>query len=178
MKRMRVALVALLAIASINVNAQSSNVYDPIVDGHVSLLGISLGLKPAEFCKQLEKKGFKKEWGDDNNIAYTGQFHGAPSRVSISIGFVNGQAGSLYSVNVISLKSLKLAQAKARYREMVQKMEGIYGKGKTEATEQEYAKHVIPVGKGVVSIEMMNEDEMDGASAFYMVNMYLSDQKD
>lgn len=172
--------VSLSVVTLTNVEGKSGMemTYAPTVDGHVTLLGISLGLKPAEFSNQLMAKGFKKEWGDENNMSFTGTYHGTASRVSVSIGIVNGQKGCISGVHVISLKSLKLAQAKVRYREMVQKMEGIYGKGKTEASEQTYARHVIPVAKGYVSIEMMNEDEMDGASDFYVVNMYLSDQKD
>lgn len=153
--------------------------YPPTVDGHVSLLGVSLGLSPTAFRDQILKKGFKNEWSDDNNINLTGQFYGKASRLTISIGYVNGKPGCLYSVRVSDLKTLRLPQAKAHFNQLVQKMEATYGKGKREpSSDQGYAKHTIPVGKGFVTVEMMNEDEMEGASDFYLVLVYLQDFKD
>ena len=153
--------------------------YPPTVDGHVSLLGVSLGLSPTAFRDQILKKGFKNEWSDDNNINLTGQFYGKASRLTISIGYVNRKPGCLYSVRVSDLKTLRLPQAKAHFNQQVQKMEATYGKGKREpSSDQGYAKHTIPVGKGFVTVEMMNEDEMEGASDFYLVLVYLQDFKD
>lgn len=146
--------------------------YPPTVDGHVAFLGIPLNVTPAKMKDQLLAKGFKVSYDDGgNNISLTGQAYGTKSRVIISIGFVNGKNGCIYSMMCLDEKTLRLPQAKARYNQLVKKMESIYGKG-TATNDYSYE---INVGKGKVSVSYFNEDEMDGASDFYVVQTFYQD---
>ena len=58
---------------------------------------------------------------------------------------------------------------------------GIYGKSEGDSSAEEYegyAKQIIKVGKGMVIVELFNEDEMDGASNFYTVSVLFQDWVD
>ena len=146
--------------------------YPPTVDGHVAFLGIPLNVTPAKMKDQLLAKGFKVSYDDGgNNISLTGQAYGTKSRAIISIGFVNGKNGCIYSMSCLEEKTLRLAQAKARYNQLVKKMESIYGKG---SATNDYS-YEINVGKGKVCVSYFNEDEIDGASDYYVVQTFYQD---
>lgn len=166
--------VSLSVVALTNVEGTSAYepTYPPTVDGHVAFLGIPLNVTPASMKSQLQAKGFKVSYDDGgNNISMTGQAYGTKSRAIISIGFVNGKNGCIYSMTCLDEKTLRLPQAKARYNQLVKKMESIYGKG-TPTGDDTYE---IKVGTGKVLVSYFNEDEMDGASDFYVVQTFYQD---
>lgn len=166
--------ISQIVVAITNVEGTSAvePSYLPTVDGHVAFLGIPLNVTPASMKSQLLAKGFKVEYDDGgNNVTLQGQAYGTKSRAIISIGFVNGKNGCIYSINCMDAKVLRLAQAKARYKQMIQKMESIYGKGAPVGDD----RYEIKVGNGLVSISYFNEDEMDGASDFYVIQTFYQD---
>ena len=167
--------VSLSVVTLTNVEGKSAmeHSYPALVDGHVSVLGISLGEKYDAFCAKLLEMGFKKgEWSDENNTNLKGEFHGAPSLFRIE-KYANTYRVIIYND---SKKPLRLAQAKQRYKELVKKMESIYGKGVEDSWSTEsQAKHTIKVDKGTIIIEFFNEDELEGASDYYIVSALFQD---
>jgi hypothetical protein len=150
--------------------------YPPLVDGHVAFMGISLAESPANFKQKLQAKGFKALEQDEFNITLHGQANGAASRVIISKGVVNGKNGCLYSLRVVDQKSYRLPQAKTRFRQLVQKIEAVYGKGTSGDYDDENTQNrKVKVGNGLVTVSMFNEDEMDGASDFYTIAVAYQD---
>jgi len=166
---------------------QATTVQNPVnqgapltADGHLCFLGISLNEKPAAFISQLMAKGFKKEWGEGGMTSLSGKVEGTKTKVMVHEGTVKGQPGCLYQLRVIDDKTYKLSQAKSRLQQLVATMESFYGKSK--ATPSEFVSgvsdYVISVGSGCVTISIHNEDEMDGASDFYIVEAILQDWTD
>lgn len=161
----RILFIALLlcgfAWASLAI-AQSTRTGNPTtVNGHVAFMGISLTESPTSFKQKLRAKGFKVLEEYDGNVTMTGQVNGIPSRIFISKN----------EVWVTDLKSYRHPQAKIRYQQLVKKMEAIYGKGTPDEGNDDYmAHHTFKVGTGEVGVNMYNEDEMDGASDYYVVD--------
>ena len=154
--------------------AQSTNTAHPAgnlitVNGHVAFMGISLTESPVSFKQKLRAKGFKVSEEYDGNVTMTGQVNGIPSRVYISKN----------EVLVTDLKSYRQPQAKTRYQQQVKKMEAIYGKGTPGEYNDDYmAHHTFKVGTGEVGVNMHNEDELEGASDFYVVSTCYVDHSD
>lgn len=166
--------VSLSVVTLTNVEGTSAYepTFPPTVNGHVAFLGIPMNVAPSSMKNQLLTKGFKVSYDDGgSNVTLTGQVYGIKSRVIISTGFVNGKSGCIYSMTCLDEKTLKLPQAKARYNQLVKKMESIYGKG-TPIGDDSYE---IKVGTGKVLVSYFNEDEMDGVSDFYVVQTFYQD---
>lgn len=143
----------------------TTEAYPAVVNGHLAFMGISLAETPATFKKKLQAKGFKVFQEYEGDVALKGLVNGVPSLVRIS----NGQ------ILVNDQKSYQLSKAKARFHQLVQVLEGIYGKGTRGESDEYSLNHKIKVAKGFIEINMFNEDEMDGSSDYYMVNALYQD---
>lgn len=143
----------------------TTETYPAVVNGHLAFMGISLAETPATFKKKLLAKGFRLFLEYEGGVTLKGLVNGVPSLVNIS----NGQ------ILINDQKSYQLSKAKARFHQLVQVLEEIYGKGTRGESDEYSLNHKIKVAKGVIIIDMFNEDEMDGSSDYYMVNALYQD---
>lgn len=144
-----------------------------IVDNHLAFLGISLGGPAQQVKSKLIAKGMKVQRNEDgtNNIYLTASIEGVQSRIMIGVTAEK----TVYALNLYDKKSYRLSQAKTRFNALITKLETIYGKGKYETNDNDYKKYHIRTDKGLVTLDLYNEDEMDGASDFYCISMSFSE---
>ena len=143
----------------------TTETYPAVVNGHLAFMGISLAETPATFKKKLLAKGFRLFQEYEGGVTLKGLVNGVPILVNIS----NGQ------ILINDQKSYQLSKAKARFHQLVQVLEEIYGKGTRGESDEYSLNHKIKVAKGFIEINMFNEDEMDGSSDYYMVNALYQD---
>jgi len=144
-----------------------------IVDNHLAFLGISLGESTITVKAKLVEKGMKVEKNIDGttNINMMGNIDGVQSRVIIGVTNDN----KVFSMSANDKKSYRLPQAKTRYNSLLSKIQSIYGKGAFDVNEADMKRYIIKTSKGVVTVELYNEDEMDGASESYCIAIGLSE---
>ena len=162
-------MLPLAADAQARTGGQKTENYPTVVNGHLAFMGISLAETPATFKKRLQGKGFKVFQEYEGDVTLKGPVNGVSCLLYISKG----------NVDVREYESYTLSKAKVRFRQLVQQLEGIYGKGTRGEDNDEYnLSHEIKVAKGSIIISMHNEDEMDGSSDCYMVSAWYKDIRD
>lgn len=144
-----------------------------IVDNHLAFLGISLGESATLVKTKLVAKGMKINNNGDgsSNVHLTGVIGDVQSTVTIGVTAKN----TVFNISLYDKKSYRLPQAKTRYNTLLTKLESIYGKGKYESNQNDYKRYHIRTSKGLVTLDLFNEDEMDGASNFYSIGMSFSE---
>ena len=146
------------------------------IDGHVAFLGIPLTETMESMRGKLIAKGLQdRREGDNDFLILRGVIDGTRVRVNTQKTF----NGSLH-INVYDEKTLPLAKAKVRFNELVKKLSNLYeNKGSMPQNENDHKRFEMSIGgtKGKVSIEMFNEDEMDGASDYYQIVISFEDNK-
>lgn len=146
-----------------------------IVDGHLAILGVSLAEDPATMKSKLMAKGLKSRnvYDGDSNLAVQGTVDGVKVWINISIA----SDKKIWNVIMYDENTYRLPKAKTRFSSLIAKMESIYGKGKYENNEDDHKNYEIETEQGSVGINLFNEDEMDGASDFYVISVGFTERK-
>lgn len=145
-----------------------------VVDNHLAFLGLSLGESAPQISSKLIAKGMKVDKSFDDgtsNVYLTGTIDGVQSRVMIGVTAEK----TVYNLNLYDKKSYRLPQAKSRFNALITKLESIYGKGKYNTNDNDRKIYHIRTAKGLVTLDLYNEDEMDGASDFYCICISFSE---
>ena len=172
-KQLFLLVMALLPLMASAQAGQATEKYEPVVNGHIAFLGIPLSETANGMKSKLVAKGFKVERVDreTNYIYLLGNVYGVPSQIEISPDY----QGKI-TVRVYIKKSARLPQAKKTYNLFLSKMTETYGSGKYETNDDGWKKYQIDRSNGTVFVELFNEDEMDGASDFYLVAICVTEK--
>lgn len=138
-------------------------VEEPVVNGNLAFMGISLGETPANMVTKLKAKGFRLVSKDAyaGNYEMSGLYYGVKSRLIVTNDF-NGEISNIAIYNTIEFSKTR---GNARLKDLVEKISKIYGQGKY-TTPMTYR---IEIEQGVVCIEMFDSDELEGSSGTYLV---------
>ena len=136
-----------------------------VIDGKYAYLGISLNESPANMRAQLKAKGMtiKRDY-EGKMTDVRGVVDGVKVRLDVQEFSPSGCLVRQYDE-----KSYLLSKAKPRFNALVEKVVSIYGKGEYKFNENDRKQYLIKTDNGEISVELFNEDEMDGASDYYMV---------
>lgn len=136
-----------------------------VIDGKYAYLGISLNESPANMRAQLKAKGMtiKRDY-EGKMTDVRGVVDGVKVRLDVQEFSPSGCLVRQYDE-----KSYLLSKAKTRYNALLEKVVSIYGKGEYKFNENDRKQYLIKTDNGEISVELFNEDEMDGASDYYMV---------
>ena len=135
------------------------------VDGKYAYLGIPVDENAAGMIAKLKAKGMtvKRNWdGEMSDV------HGIVDGVKVRLDVQNVASGGCL-VRQYDEKSPVLSKAKVRFNTLLDKVVSIYGKGRYEKNEDGWKHYVIKTDGAEISVEMFNEDEMDGVSDYYVV---------
>lgn len=136
-----------------------------VIDGKYAYLGISLNESPANMRAQLKAKGMtiKRDY-EGKMTDVRGVVDGVKVRLDVQEFSPSGCLVRQYDE-----KSYLLSKAKPRFNALVEKVVSIYGKGEYKFNDNDRKQYLIKTDNGEISVELFNEDEMDGASDYYMV---------
>ena len=140
------------------------------VDGKYAYLGIPVTETVAGMIAKLKEKGMtvKRSYdGDMNDV------HGVVDGVKVRVDVQNVASGGCV-IRQYDEKSLVLSKAKVRYNTLLNKVISIYGNGKYVLNEDGFKHYVINVDGAEIHVELFNEDELEGASDFYLVALCIS----
>lgn len=156
--------VAKPAVASIPMEGAA------VVDGKFAYLGISLNETPADMRAKLRAKGMtiKKDYNGEMT-----EVHGVVDGVKVRVDVQEFSPGGCL-VRQYDEKGLLLPKAKTRFNALLDKAVSIYGKGEYQRNDDDWKHYMIKTDNGEVSIELFNQDEMDGASDYYIVVLSVS----
>ena len=151
--------------------------FPPVVNGHLAFMGIPMNVSPALMKSKLMAMGMtpaKDKWSEGEDFWLEGMVNGVKTQVWVS---VDGNH-KIYNINTYDAKSYKLAQAQARYKKLLDSMVATYGKGAYQTNENGFKEYYIRSDKGVINVQLFNEDEMEGASINHKVAVYYSEHTD
>lgn len=163
--------MVLLPLSGAAQNVQQTD--PPAVNGHIAFMGIPLSETANGMKTKLLAKGFKLERIDrDTKYIYlTGNVYGVPSRIEIAPDYQGKITIRVYA------KSQRLPQAKKTFNTLLAKAKAVYGNGSYETNEDGWKKYMIGRPDGTAFVELFNEDEMDGASDFFLVAICVTEEK-
>jgi len=151
--------------------------FPPVVNGHLAFMGIPMNVSPTLMKSKLMSMGMtpaKDKWSEGEDFWLEGMVNGVKTQVWVS---VDGNH-KIYNINTYDAKSYKLAQAQARYKKLLDSMVATYGKGAYQTNESGFKEYYIRSDKGVINVQLFNEDEMEGASTNHKVAVYYSEHTD
>jgi hypothetical protein len=136
-----------------------------VIDGKYAYLGISLNETPANMRAQLKSKGMtiKRDY-EGKMTDVRGVVDGVKVRLDVQEFSPSGCLVRQYDE-----KSYLLPKAKTRYNALLEKVVSIYGKGEYKYNENDRKQYQIKTDNGEICVELFNEDEMEGASDYYMI---------
>ena len=136
-----------------------------VIDGKYAYLGISLKETPANMRAKLKSKGMtiKRDY-EGQMTDVRGVVDGVKVRLDVQEFSPNGCLVRQYDE-----KSYLLPKAKTRFNALLEKVVSIYGKGEYKDNDNDRKHYLIKTDKGEISVELFNEDEMDGASDYYTI---------
>ena len=136
-----------------------------VIDGKYAYLGISLNETPANMRAQLKSKGMTIKRDYEGKLTdVRGVVDGVKVRLDVQEFSPSGCLVRQYDE-----KSYLLPKAKPRFNALVEKVVSIYGKGEYKFNDNDRKQYLIKTDNGEICVELFNEDEMDGASDYYMV---------
>lgn len=136
-----------------------------VIDGKYAYLGISLNETPANMRAKLKSKGMtiKRDY-EGQMTDVRGVVDGVKVRLDVQEFSPNGCLVRQYDE-----KSYLLPKAKTRFNALLDKVVSIYGKGEYKFNDNDRKQYLIKTDKGEITVELFNEDEMDGASDYYTI---------
>ena len=144
-----------------------------IVDGHLAFMGIPLNESPANMKSKLMAKGLQSKRNDSGNgsLEVKGLVDGVQTIVEIAVSYKK----DIWAIHMRDASTVRLPKAKARFETLLAKVESIYGKGECVDNYDDHKHYLLKSDKGSISVELFNEDEMDGASDFYVISVSFSE---